>query len=136
MNASFVGGLYAEALAATGRYAEGLAQLDEGLVAGAASGEVTYNFWLHCLRGELLLHLNGAADPAAAAAFRDGIAVAHRQEARGFELTVALPLARLEAEGGRKDSARDLLTPLCAWFTEGLDAPHLVEAKALLDELG
>jgi Zn-dependent protease len=49
---------------------------------------------------------------------------------------LALPLARLEAEAGRRDTARDLLAPLCAWFTEGLDTPDLVEAKALLAMLG
>jgi hypothetical protein len=27
------------------------------------------------------------------------------------------------------------LAPLYAWFTEGFDAPDLVDAKALLDEL-
>jgi predicted ATPase len=80
-----------------------------------------------------LLHLRGAAE--AADAFRAGIAVARSQEARGFELTLALPLARLEAEAGRPDAARDVLAPLCAWFTEGLDTPDLIEAKALLAAL-
>jgi predicted ATPase len=37
---------------------------------------------------------------------------------------------------GRAAEARVLLAPLYAAFTEGLDTRDLVEAKALLDELG
>lgn len=133
MNASCMRGLYAEALAAAGRHAEALAQLEAGLALGSDVMEVSYNTWLHRIRGELLLHLRGAAE--ATAAFREGLGIARAQDARGFELTVAFPLARLEAEAGRRDAARDLLSPLCAWFTEGLDMPDLVGAKALLASL-
>ena len=31
---------------------------------------------------------------------------------------------------------RDLLAPICGWFTEGVDTRDLKEAKALLEELG
>jgi hypothetical protein len=30
----------------------------------------------------------------------------------------------------------DLLAPIYAWFTEGLDTPVLQDGKALLDQLG
>jgi len=133
MNASCMRGLYAEALAAAGRHAEALTQLETGLALGNDVLEVSYDSWLHGIRGELLLHLRGAAE--AMAALREGLVIAESQEARGFELIVALPLAHLEAEAGRRDAARDLLAPLCAWFTEGLDTPDLKEAKALLDDL-
>jgi predicted ATPase len=136
MNASCIRGLYAEALGASGHHAEGLTRIEEGLAFGAAAGEVSYDSWLHRLRGELLQHMNGAPDPAAEAAFREGLAVARRQQARGFELTIALPLARLEIARERRDEARNLLTPLYDWFTEGLNLPDLVEAKALLAQLG
>jgi hypothetical protein len=36
---------------------------------------------------------------------------------------------------GRRAEAHDLLAPIYGWFTEGLDAPVLKQAKALLDEL-
>jgi predicted ATPase len=36
---------------------------------------------------------------------------------------------------GKRDVARDLLAPVCGWFTEGFDMVDLKEAKALLDEL-
>src|SRR6266446_2792426 len=35
----------------------------------------------------------------------------------------------------RREAARDLLSPVYGWFTEGCDTPDLKEAKALLDEL-
>jgi predicted ATPase len=126
-------GLYAEALAAAGRHAEALTQLETGLALGNDVLEVSYESWLHRIRGELLLHLRGAAE--AMAALREGLVIAESQEARGFELIVALPLAHLEAEAGRRDAARDLLAPLCAWFTEGFDTADLKAAKALLDQL-
>jgi hypothetical protein len=31
--------------------------------------------------------------------------------------------------------ARELLTPVYDWFTEGFDTPDLIDAKLLLDEL-
>ena len=43
----------------------------------------------------------------------------------------ALALAR----SGKRDQARELLTPVCGWFTEGFDTLDLKEAKLLLDEL-
>jgi len=38
-------------------------------------------------------------------------------------------------DGGRYTEARDLLTPVYGWFTEGFDTPDLIDAKRLLDEL-
>ncbi len=45
-------------------------------------------------------------------------------------------LARLLAEQGRHDEARDELAPVYASFSEGLATPDLEEARALLDTLG
>jgi predicted ATPase len=52
-----------------------------------------------------------------------------------FELRAATSLARLWRDHGKRSEARDLLAPIYNWFTEGLDAPVLKEAKALLDRL-
>jgi predicted ATPase len=40
--------------------------------------------------------------------------------------------ARLQRKRGE---AHDLLAPICDWFTEGLDPPHLQDAQALLEGL-
>ena len=48
----------------------------------------------------------------------------------------ATSLARLWQRQGKRDAARTLLAPVYAWFTEGFDTRDLVEAKALLEDLG
>ena len=67
--------------------------------------------------------------------FRTALAIAREQGTRGYELRAATSLARLWGEQGRRDEARELLAPLYASFTEGLNTADLKEAKALLDEL-
>ena len=79
--------------------------------------------------------LSAADRDAAAAAYRQAIAIARDQEARWLELRAATSLARLWAENGKRDAARELLAPTYQWFTEGFDKPDLRDAKALLDEL-
>ncbi len=44
-------------------------------------------------------------------------------------------LASLWQSHGRATEARDLLTPVYGWFTEGFDIADLKDAKALLVEL-
>jgi len=45
-------------------------------------------------------------------------------------------LARLWQQQGKQHEARNTLSEIYGWFTEGLDTADLQEAKALLDELG
>jgi hypothetical protein len=49
--------------------------------------------------------------------------------------SAAIILARLWRDQGKRAEARDLLAPSYGWFTEGLDAPVLQDAKALLGQL-
>jgi hypothetical protein len=42
---------------------------------------------------------------------------------------------RLWRDQGKPQQARELLTPVYGWFTEGFDTLDLKEAKALLGEL-
>ena len=44
-------------------------------------------------------------------------------------------LARLWRDQGKVRDARELLAPVCGWFTEGFDTRDLKEAKALLEAL-
>jgi hypothetical protein len=44
-------------------------------------------------------------------------------------------MARLWRDQGKRTEARELLAPVCGWFTEGFDTLDRKEAKALLDEL-
>jgi len=67
--------------------------------------------------------------------YRQAIEAAQRQEAKSFELRATVALARLWAEQGRREEAREALAPVYGWFTEGFDTADLKEAKALLDGL-
>jgi len=112
----------------------GLAQISEA----ERLAEATEVKWVLAetlrLRGDLLAQTGDRM--AAEASYRDGIALAQRQDAKLFELRAATSLARLWREQGQPAAARDLLAPVYGWFTEGFDAPDLKEAKALLDQLG
>jgi predicted ATPase len=61
--------------------------------------------------------------------------VARRQSAGFWELRAARDLARLWRDQGKRTEARDLLSPIYGWFTEGFDTRDLKEAKALLVDL-
>ena len=46
-----------------------------------------------------------------------------------------MSLARLWRHQGKRDDARELLTPVNGWFTEGFETADLQEVRALLEEL-
>ena len=60
---------------------------------------------------------------------------ARARSARLWELRAGTDLARLWLERGRREEARDLVSSVYDWFTEGFDTPDLKEAKVLLEEL-
>ncbi len=125
--------LLAQALAACGRYGEGLATLHEAAELVEDTGERFVEAEIHRLKGNLLLAENGAAE--AEACFVKALEVARAQEAHSLELRAAGDLARLWAAQGRPAEARDVLAPVYGWFAEGFDTPDLKEAKTLLDKL-
>lgn len=86
------------------------------------------------LQGELFLEGDGDAAHAEQT-FVSAIHIAKRQSARLFELRASCSLARLWRSQGKVSEARELLTPIYDWFTEGFDTRDLKEAKALLDAL-
>jgi predicted ATPase len=62
--------------------------------------------------------------------------VARQQNAKSWELRAAMSMSRLWRDQRKRQEARELLAPIFGWFTEGFDLPDLMEAKALLQELG
>ena len=70
----------------------------------------------------------------AEACFHQALTIAHRQQAKSWELRTAVSLSRLWQQQGKRAEARELLAPIYGWFTEGFDTADLQEAKALLDE--
>ena len=51
------------------------------------------------------------------------------------ELRAALRLSHLWQQQGKRTEARQLLTQVYGWFTEGFATADLQEARALLDDL-
>jgi predicted ATPase len=85
------------------------------------------------LKGELLLRLPLPNISQATACFRQALDVAHRQQAKALELRAALSLSRLRQQQGQRHQARQLLTEIYSWFTEGFETPDLQEARRWLE---
>src|SRR5262245_38238475 len=111
----------------------GLSLLDQAMRTAEETEEYVFEAERHRLRGEFLLQPEQAGE--AEHEFDLALAIARKQRARAWELRAATSLARLWRDQGKGTEARDLLSPVYAWFTEGFDTPDLVTAKALLDEL-
>jgi predicted ATPase len=127
-------GVLAQALAARGDVAEGLAIILEGVERVHTNHNHPFPPELHRLKGEFLLLER--RQPEAEHSFVTALGLMRQRGAKMLELRTSANLARLWRDQGRHGEARDLLAPIYGWFTEGFDTPDLKEAKALLVELG
>jgi predicted ATPase len=126
----------AEACGKEGRIDEGLEVIAEALNLVQEKGERWWEAEIVRLRGELLLKRNPSGLAEAQTSFERAIEIARKQSAKSLELRATTSLERLLAEQGRRDEARAMLGEIYHWFTEGFDTADLIEAKALLVELG
>ena len=83
----------------------------------------------------MLLQLQGDAPEKAEACFFRAIEIARKKQAKSSELQATMNLCRLWREQGRQKEARERLTSIIGWFTEGFDTADLQAAAALLEEL-
>ncbi|PYV85090.1 MAG: hypothetical protein DMG05_23405, partial [Acidobacteria bacterium] len=128
--------LLAEACEKVRQVEEGLTVLAEALDIVRQTGEHYVEARLHRVKGQLLLQLGTPSSASEAeACFHKAIDVARQQSAKSSELQAAVSLARLWQQQGKKDEARQMLTEIYSWFTEGFDTADLKEAKTLLAEL-
>ncbi len=112
----------------------------DSLLQGALSlAEATGEIWI---RPELHRRRAGYALPAAAVStecaeqwLSGALHEARQQGDRLAELRASHDLARLWAEQGKRQKARDLLGPICGWFGGRGDLRAMAEATALLDAL-
>ena len=131
----FLKSALAEAVALEGDLDAALELIDECLeqIERPAGQERLWLAEVLRLKGWMLMRQG--RDEEAEAQLRASIDCARRQQAKSWELRSATTLATLLARTGQRDAARDLLSPIYGWFTEGFDTKDLIEAKALLEEL-
>jgi len=141
----------AEGYRGAGQLEEGLAVVEEALRLVDKNDERFYEAELYRIKGELTLQkfqVPGskfqAADPRsltpdpqaeAEECFLKAIAIAQKQQAKSLELRATMSLARLWQSQGKTAEARQILTDIYSWFTEGFDTKDLQETKALLEKL-
>lgn len=143
-NISFVAyfkALLANACLQLGYIDEGLATLADAMVLVESTEERFWEAEVYRLKGELLLRKHTATgqfdDPLSPEdCFLKAIDIAGRQQARLLELRAAVSLGRLWQAQGRKGEARQKLSGIYGWFSEGFETADLQEAKALLETLG
>jgi class 3 adenylate cyclase/tetratricopeptide (TPR) repeat protein len=124
----------AELLAKAGRLEDELQLLDEAHLIMETQGQPVCEAELYRLRA-WALQAQGASIEEVESCFSRSLEIARRQSAKFWELRSAVSCARFWRNQRRCQEARDLLTPVYSWFTEGFDTGDLKDAKALLEAL-
>jgi predicted ATPase len=126
-------GLLASTHGKVGQPEVGLALLEDALAKVNANDERWPEAELYRLRGELLLQKSFPKQAQEAeASFLQAFNVAQRQHAKSPALRAAMSLSRLWQQQGKQTQARELLSEVYDWFTEGFDTADLQDAKQLL----
>jgi tetratricopeptide (TPR) repeat protein len=119
-----------------GRYAESSALIDDTIEQVQANGDLVYMPELLRVKGGLLLAMPKPDMVKAETSLAQSLELSRRQGARAWELRTATDLAKLMADRGQRDHARELLRPVFQEFTEGFDTADLKAAEGLLENLG
>jgi predicted ATPase len=109
--------------------------IDEAIDKAERSKEKWCEAELRRVAGEVELKSPEPDRAKAEGCFEHALAVARQQHTKSWELRAAMSLTRLWRDQGKVQQARELLSPIYGWFTEGFGTLDLKEAKALLDEL-
>jgi class 3 adenylate cyclase/predicted ATPase len=126
----------AEVCLRAGRGDQAVRVIGDALAAAEASGELWMNAELWRLSADAHLAADGRKNlEEAQACYQRAMNIAEGQGSRMFCLRAATSLAKLMADQGQREDARDLLEPIYSWFTEGFLPPDLKDAKALLGQL-
>ncbi|GIK36226.1 MAG: SARP family transcriptional regulator [Chloroflexota bacterium] len=126
--------MLAQACLKAGRLEEGLDALEQALAESLQNNEHWWDAEIHRLRGELM-RAQGADLADIEAAFQHALEIAQAQQTRSLELRAATSLARLWQAKSRPAEAKQCLTHVYDWFTEGFDTPDLQTAQALIAQL-
>jgi class 3 adenylate cyclase/tetratricopeptide (TPR) repeat protein len=131
---SRVYGVIAEIDLMGGRYAEGLGEVDKALRISSGIGESFYVSRLLQTRAMLMRAID-QNDHSIESTLRRSLELSVTHGAKAFELRAAVRLADLWICQNKHDQARQLLRPICDWFTEGHDTPDFKQAADMLQRL-
>ncbi|PON12332.1 hypothetical protein C2W62_40160 [Candidatus Entotheonella serta] len=108
--------------------------LAEAFAVAARTQERIYEAELYRLQGMLFLMQERATEEVESC-YQQALISARGRQDKAHELRAAISLSRLWRQQGECAKAYTLLAPIYSWFSEGLDTPDLLEAKALLVSL-
>jgi predicted ATPase len=129
-------GMQAGAYAAASRPADGLPLIDEALQIGMANQGKILAPEIIGMKGDLLLAIDAKNAPEAEGLFQFALNIAQEVKAPMLELRVAMKLSRLWQAQDKTEPARTLLSAAYAKMTEGFAMADLMQAQAILKELG
>jgi len=117
------------------QFAEAELCIDEALTEIEQTKEKWFEPEANRIAGEIALRSPNPQTAKASAFFERALTIARDQDAKSWELRAATSLARLLRDLGKRHEARDLLTGVYRWFSEGFETLDLREANALLKTL-
>ncbi|MGD0421639.1 MAG: adenylate/guanylate cyclase domain-containing protein [Xanthobacteraceae bacterium] len=129
------GVILADALASADRNEEALT-LVTGLLEKSSTperGPFISELWR--IRGEMALRQSAANSQEAGRFFRTALRIADEQGAHVFRLNAGIPLARMLAEGGRREEAKSVLDHAAAITLDEWDGPETAIAAQLRSDL-
>src|SRR5262245_5649889 len=147
--------LLSEALGLNGQVEEGLELINDAITIINTTSEHNLYSEVYRIKGELLLtrHIAGGGSRPVAASeitpteadslgleeaeicFRRAIEKSQTQRAKSFELRAVSSYSKLLRLQGKKSEARETLSEIYGWFTEGFDTMDLKKAAMLIEEL-
>ncbi|MGE0006278.1 MAG: winged helix-turn-helix domain-containing protein [Parvibaculaceae bacterium] len=125
-----------QGLAATRRFIEAFALVDETIRSVEENGDLCYMPELLRVKGNLVLATPQSRADEAEAYFERSFELCRRQGALAWELRTAIDLAALLAARDERERARETLAPVFERFTEGRNTVDLDAAARLLSTLG
>lgn len=123
----------AEGLLQTGHADDALSVINEAIAHSPGIADTWDGPEVLRIRAEALACQSGADDSAAEACALEALDIARKQGATGWELRVAMTLARLCIQRDRVAEARAALLPVYSRYTEGFDTLDLRLAQQLLE---
>ena len=126
--------LLADMYCRAGKAAEGLRLMATAVPELQRSGERWWEAELYRIKGELLFaSTDTGLESEAEQYFHKAVMVSRQQAAKSLELRATMSLCRLWQQQGKTEDARELLSGIYGWFTEGFATGDLREAKTFLE---